>query len=69
MKIRAIAIFFLVVLEALAMPATADRVDDLILDLKYGTSDVQRSAAVDLGWIGDQRAVPILIRALKDENE
>jgi hypothetical protein len=58
----------LVVLAALAMPATADEVDDLILDLKYGQPDAQKNAAKALGEIGDPRAVEPLIVAIKYSN-
>jgi HEAT repeat protein len=58
----------LVVLAALAMPVTADKVDDLIRDLKFGWSPaVRSSAALALVEIGDARAVDPLIEALKDE--
>ncbi len=56
----------LLVLAALSIPAVADEVDDLILDLKYGTSDVRADAAGALGEIGDLRAVDPLILALND---
>ena len=59
----------LMVLAAMVIPAVADEVDDLILDLKYGTEVVRNDAARILGEIGDQRAVDPLIDALEDENE
>ncbi|MDF0591209.1 HEAT repeat domain-containing protein [Candidatus Methanocrinis natronophilus] len=58
----------MVVIAAVAIPATADEVDDLILDLKYGQPDVQKNAAKALGETGDPRAVEPLIVALKDSN-
>lgn len=54
----------LVVLAALVVPAVADEVDDLILDLKYGAPDVRERAALALGDIGDPRAVDPLIEIL-----
>jgi len=56
-------------LVALAMSSAADRVDDLILDLKDDDQYVRRDAAWPLGQIGDERAVDPLIDALKDESE
>ena len=47
----------LLALAALLMPATADKVDDYILDLKYGQPDDRVAAARALGDIGDLRAV------------
>jgi HEAT repeat protein len=55
------------VLAVLVMPAVADEVDDLILDLKYGRSEVRVEAALALGLIEDARVVDPLINALKDE--
>jgi len=54
-------------LTMLAFPAVADEVDDLILDLKYGSPDVREDAALALGQIGDEKAVDPLIKALDDE--
>ena len=48
--------------------ASADRVDDLLIDLKDNDSTVRWQAAQDLGETGDARAVEPLIEALKDEN-
>jgi len=45
------------VLAALAVPAVADEVDELILDLKYGDDDVQNAAIEKLAGINDSRAV------------
>ena len=58
----------LLVLAALSIPAVADEVDDLILDLKYGTSDVRADAAGALGNIGDPLAVDPFILALNDSD-
>ena len=52
----------------LEVPTVADEVNNLISDLKYGTSDVRAEAAVSLGLISDQRGVDLLILALKDED-
>lgn len=53
-----------------AMPARADRVDDLCRTL---TSDpswrVRLQATVVLGKLRDTRSIPSLLRALQDENE
>jgi hypothetical protein len=50
--------------------AAADGVDRLIAQLE-GESDykIRVSAAINLGKLGDQRAVPALMSALKDGNE
>ena len=59
----------LLTLATLAMPTAADHVDDLISDLKYGTSNIRRSAVFELSHPPvDARAVDPLIVALKDEN-
>jgi len=58
----------LCMLLALAMPGSADRVDDLIEDLMYGETTVRSNAAHSLGEIGDPRAVDPLIETLKDGN-
>ncbi|MHC1631104.1 MAG: HEAT repeat domain-containing protein [Methanotrichaceae archaeon] len=56
-------------MAVLVMPAVADEVDDLILDLKYGTTDVREEAAYALGEIGDPRAVePLNYLVSKNEN-
>lgn len=62
-------ILALLMLAALAMPATADRVDDLISQLQTGNPDVRRAAAYHLGLIGDPKAVDPLIVALKDDHD
>ncbi|MDD3566085.1 MAG: HEAT repeat domain-containing protein [Methanothrix sp.] len=56
------------VLATLAMPAVADEVDDLILDLKYGGQDARENAVLALGESGDPRAIDPLIEALKDKD-
>lgn len=48
--------------------AKSDRVDELIGMLKEHAASTRESAAIELGEIGDQRAVPALIEALGDEN-
>ena len=68
-KMRLKLILGVLVLAALVMPVTADKVDDLILDLKFGSSDVRVEAAWTLGEIGDARAVDPLIEALKDRDQ
>ena len=65
--VRLKLILCVLVLAPLAMPVAADKVDDLILDLKFGSSDVRVEAAWALGEIGDARAVDPLIEALTDE--
>jgi len=57
----------LMALAVLVTTAVADEVDDLILDLKYGSPDVREEAALALGQIGDEKAVDPLIKALDDE--
>ena len=50
--------------------ARADRLDDLTRALMQDSSyKVRVQAALVLGKLGDKRAVPSLIQALKDENE
>jgi len=58
----------LIVLMALAIPATSDEVDDLMGDLNHGTPEVRWEAAKHLGDIGSPRAVDSLLAALRDEN-
>jgi HEAT repeat protein len=62
------AILCVLVLVILPMLAIADEVDDLIQDLKYGTSDVREGASMELMFSRDSRAVVPLIEALKDED-
>jgi HEAT repeat protein len=59
--------------EAPAQPPQQSAVDDerlneLIGRLKDNAASTRQSAAIELGEIGDQRAVPALIEALGDEN-
>ena len=61
-------ILILVVLAAMVVPSMADKVDDLILDLKYGSNDIRKDAVVALGEIKDSRTVDPLIVALDDES-
>src|SRR4051794_34450997 len=50
--------------------ASADKIDDLTRALMQDSSyKVRVQAALVLGKLGDRRAVPALIQALKDENE
>jgi len=48
---RLISILALSALMMLVLPAVADEVGDLILDLKHGTPDVREDAVLSLGWI------------------
>jgi len=57
------------VMAALAMPAVADEVDDLILDLNGTDPEDRINAAIALGNISDSRAIEPLIETLKDEDE
>ena len=61
-------ILCILVLAALEMHVTADEVDDLILDLKYGGAEIRWDAVRALGVTGDPRAVDPLIEALKDRD-
>ena len=45
-----------------------DTTADLVMDLKYGPSEIRLDAARALGETGDQRAVGPLIDALKDDD-
>lgn len=54
----------------LALPAHADKIDDLTRSLMQDPSyKVRVQAALVLGKLADRRAVPALIQALRDENE
>lgn len=58
------------VLGALAGSALGDRVDDLVRQLKSDPDyKVRLSAAINLGKIGDKRAVPALVDALVDADK
>lgn len=60
----------LALIAALAAPARADKVDDLIRDLKTGGDyKVRLSAALSLAKLGDQRAIPAFQIALKDSDK
>jgi hypothetical protein len=53
-----------------ALPARADKVDDLIGQLKTNADyKVRLSAALNLGKIGDKRAIPALTDALSDADK
>jgi hypothetical protein len=70
-RIRHISTLALALATALAVtpPAHADRVDDLAKVLEVEKDDKARiAAAVSLGRLGDERAVPPLIRALGDKS-
>ncbi|MDD3566547.1 MAG: HEAT repeat domain-containing protein [Methanothrix sp.] len=67
-KMRLKLILYMMVVAVLVMPATADRVDDLILELKHGEL-MRRAYVIDqLGEIGDSRSVDPLINALEDKS-
>jgi hypothetical protein len=60
----------LVLLAALAAPARADKVDDLVRDLKTGSDyKVRLSAALSLAKLGDKRAIPAFVIALSDKDK
>ncbi len=64
------ALLSLAVLLALAAPARADKVDDLIRDLKTGSDyKVRLSAALSLAKVGDKRAITAFQIALKDSDK
>ncbi len=68
-KIKLKVILCVLALATLAVPAAADKVDDLIWDLSYDASPTTRAeAAISLGRVGDERAVEPLIAALGDGN-
>ena len=63
-------VVFAVAFQLAAVPARADKVDDLSRALMQDPSyKVRVQAALILGKLKDRRAVPTLIRALKDDNE
>ncbi len=53
----------------LARRAGADRVDDLSKQLKSDDTKVRLSAALNLGKLGDKRAIPALTAALSDSDK
>lgn len=58
------------VLAVLAAPARADKVDDLVRDLKTGGDyKVRLSAALSLAKLADKRAIPAFIVALSDSDK
>jgi len=71
---RGVAIAIPIIVAALAAlrpaPAYADRVDDLIKELKTSSSEkVRLSATLNLGKLGDPRAIDPLIDRLKNDSE
>lgn len=57
-------------LLALAAPAHADKVDELVRDLKTGSDyKVRLSAALSLAKLGDKRAIPAFVIALSDKDK
>jgi hypothetical protein len=59
-----------VVVLVFGAAVSADKIDDLTRALMQDTSyKVRVQAALVLGKLGDRRAVPALIQALKDDNE
>lgn len=62
-------IFVLLALLVSTGVARADRVDDLIKQLKADDQKVRLSAAINLGRSGDKRAIGPLIDALKDSEK
>src|SRR5512138_1420887 len=59
----------ILVIGLFATPARADKVDDLARTLASDPSyKVRVQAALVLGKLGDKRAVPALVKALKDSN-
>jgi hypothetical protein len=60
----------LALLAALVAPARADKVDDLVRDLKTGGDyKVRLSAALSLAKLGDKRAIPAFQIALNDKDK
>ena len=57
------------VLVLLAGIALADKVDDLAKRLRDPDNKVRLSAALNLGKLGDKRAIPPLLGALKDSDK
>jgi hypothetical protein len=69
---RALAIAMAVglVLVALVRPARADKVDDLMRDLKSGSDyKVRLSAALSLAKLADKRSIPAFVVALSDSDK
>jgi hypothetical protein len=53
----------------LGRPVYADRVDDLIKQLRSDDAKVRLSAALNLGKLSDKRAIPALVDALSDSDK
>lgn len=71
-RTRLLLSLFVLVVLALAWPrsAHADQVDKLIAQLNNSTQyKVRLSAALNLAKIGDRRAIPVFIKALKDSDK
>ena len=62
-------ILVLFVFLSFARRANADRVDDLSKQLKSDDTKVRLSAALNLGKLGDKRAIPALTAALSDSDK
>jgi hypothetical protein len=70
MPIRLCRAIVVALLLLAAVRASADKIDDLTRTLMQDPSyKVRVQAALVLGKLGDKRAVPALIQALRDENE
>lgn len=70
--LRARALVWLLPLLLLGLPSAshADSVDRLVVQLKRESDyKLRLSAAINLGKLGDARAIPALVGALKDKNE
>jgi hypothetical protein len=67
-RLRALVVALLILV--LGGRADADKIDDLTRALMQDSSyKVRVQAALILGKLGDKRAVPALVQALRDENE
>jgi HEAT repeat protein len=67
---RAVAITALLVVLGHSVPARADNVDELIQQLRSDDSNkVRLSAAVNLAKLGNQRAIPPLVRAVIEDSD
>lgn len=63
-------ILALAFVAALAAPARADKVDELVRDLKTGGDyKIRLSAALSLAKLGDKRAIPAFVIALNDKDK
>jgi hypothetical protein len=70
MSTRPVRAFVVALLLLAAVPASADKIDDLTRTLMQDPSyKVRVQAALVLGKLADRRAVPALMQALHDENE